>query len=120
LKFIFYKTFFLCEGFAGDQCEYDINECQSNPCPKQSTCIDIPNGYSCVCGTKEKQYLTLSGKKNCCYILDPGWTGVDCSEDIDECKTTQPCKAARNCINLPGSYKCECFESFTGFNCEMV
>ncbi|CAF3431133.1 unnamed protein product [Rotaria socialis] len=87
-------------GFAGDQCEYDINECQSNPCPKQSTCIDVPNGYSCVC--------------------DPGWTGVDCSEDIDECTTTQTCKAARNCINLPGSYKCECFESFTGFNCEMT
>ncbi|CAF3833457.1 unnamed protein product [Rotaria magnacalcarata] len=87
-------------GFAGDQCEYDINECQSNPCPKQSTCIDMPDGYSCVC--------------------DPGWTGVDCSEDIDECKTTQSCKAARNCINLPGSYRCECFESFTGFNCEMT
>ena len=52
--------------------------------------------------------------------LDPGWTGVDCSEDIDECKIIQPCKAARTCINLPGSYKCDCFDSFGGQNCEMV
>ena len=52
--------------------------------------------------------------------LDPGWTGIDCSEDIDECKTIQPCKAARTCINLPGTYKCDCFDSFGGQNCEMV
>ncbi|UJR36501.1 hypothetical protein I4U23_029222 [Adineta vaga] len=87
-------------GFAGDQCQYSIDECQSNPCPTQSKCIDLPNGYTCVC--------------------DPGWTGFDCSEDIDECRTVKPCKAARRCINLHGSYKCDCFESFTGQNCEMT
>ncbi|CAF3641598.1 unnamed protein product [Rotaria sordida] len=87
-------------GFAGDQCQYDINECQSNPCPNQSKCIDLPNGYTCIC--------------------EPGWTGIDCLEDIDECKIIQPCKAARNCINQPGSYKCECLDSFTGINCEMT
>ena len=52
--------------------------------------------------------------------LDPGWTGVDCLEDIDECQTIQPCRAATICINLVGSYKCQCFESFTGQNCEVV
>jgi len=54
------------------------------------------------------------------WILDPGWTGRDCSIDIDECQTIQPCKAAKSCINLPGSYKCDCFDSFGGQNCEMV
>lgn len=53
-------------------------------------------------------------------FVDPGWTGIDCSIDIDECKTIQPCRAAKTCINLPGSYKCECLDSFTGHNCEMV
>ncbi|CAF1175880.1 unnamed protein product [Rotaria sordida] len=87
-------------GFAGDQCQYSIDECQSSPCPKHSRCIDLPNSYTCVC--------------------DLGWTGVDCSDDIDECKTIQPCKAARACINLPGTYKCDCFDSFGGQNCEMT
>ncbi|CAF1001650.1 unnamed protein product [Adineta steineri] len=86
-------------GFAGNQCQYQIDECQSSPCPKHSHCIDLPNSYTCVC--------------------DPGWTGIDCSEDIDECKTIQPCKAARTCINLPGTYKCDCFDNFGGQNCEM-
>jgi hypothetical protein len=54
------------------------------------------------------------------WYLDPGWTGIDCSEDVDECKTIQPCKAARACINLPGTYKCDCLDSFGGQNCEMV
>ena len=62
----------------------------------------------------EKVCTTLSSS------LDSGWTGVDCSIDIDECKTIQPCRAAKTCINLPGSYKCECLDSFTGHNCEMV
>ncbi|UJR09595.1 hypothetical protein I4U23_013830 [Adineta vaga] len=87
-------------GFAGNQCQYSIDECQSSPCPKHSHCIDLPNSYTCVC--------------------DPGWTGSDCSEDIDECKTIQPCKAARTCINLPGTYKCDCLDSFGGQNCEMT
>ncbi|CAF2149828.1 unnamed protein product [Rotaria magnacalcarata] len=87
-------------GFAGDRCQYQIDECQSSPCPKHSRCIDSPNSYTCVC--------------------DPGWTGIDCSEDIDECKTIQPCKAARACINLPGTYKCDCLDTFGGQNCEMI
>jgi hypothetical protein len=61
---------------------------------------------------KERKYLFK--------YLDPGWTGIDCSEDIDECKIIQPCKAARACINLPGTYKCDCLDSFGGQNCEMV
>ena len=54
------------------------------------------------------------------FFLDPGWTGIDCTIDINECQTIKPCKAAKTCINLPGSYKCECLDSFTGQNCERV
>ncbi len=67
---------------------------------------------------KKKQLLIR--KKKVFVFLDPGWTGIDCSIDIDECKIIQPCKAARTCINLRGSYKCQCLDSFTGQNCEMV
>jgi hypothetical protein len=48
----FWEIFF--RGFAGDQCQYAIDECQSNPCPIQSQCIDLPNSYTCVCGMKLK------------------------------------------------------------------
>ena len=53
-------------------------------------------------------------------LQESGWTGRDCLEDIDECETMKPCKAARHCINQAGSYKCDCLENFVGQNCEMV
>jgi len=66
----------------------------------------------------EEKHLLKRRKK--IVFLEPGWTGIDCSIDIDECKTIRPCKAAKTCINLLGSYKCECLDSFTGQNCETV
>ena len=36
----------------------DINECGSNPCQNEATCVDEISGYTCQCL--------------------PGWTGVHC------------------------------------------
>lgn len=37
--------------------------------------------------------------------------------DVDECANT-PCKNRAACVNLPGSYHCNCKSGFTGSNCE--
>lgn len=37
-------------GFAGDQCEYEYNECESSPCLHGGTCTDHIGSYSCSCG----------------------------------------------------------------------
>lgn len=37
--------------------------------------------------------------------------------DIDEC-VDEPCKNGATCLNLPGSYRCDCKSGYHGKNCE--
>jgi hypothetical protein len=36
-------------GYSGLICEYDINECHSNPCLNGGLCVDGDNSFSCTC-----------------------------------------------------------------------
>ena len=47
------EAFCVCEdGFDGKFCEININECASNPCFNNGTCVDGVNRYHCVCMDK--------------------------------------------------------------------
>ena len=37
--------------------------------------------------------------------------------DINEC-TNSPCKNGATCVNLDGSYRCDCKSGYSGDNCE--
>jgi hypothetical protein len=37
------------DGFSGERCELDLNECLSNPCINAVRCIDLPRNYMCEC-----------------------------------------------------------------------
>ncbi|XP_074606670.1 uncharacterized protein LOC141859710 [Acropora palmata] len=36
-------------GYSGRHCEIDVNECSSNPCLNDGTCIDLVHGFNCTC-----------------------------------------------------------------------
>lgn len=36
-------------GYTGQNCEIEINECQSHPCQNGGTCIDLVGHYICSC-----------------------------------------------------------------------
>ena len=102
-------------GYQGDQCEYEIDECESNPCADANgICIDSVTYYLCACYD--------------------GFTGINCEIDIDEC-ASDPCKITHHivvdssywktsnyhgltCSQHRDRYQCVCQSGFTGLNCE--
>lgn len=46
-----------------------------------------------------------------------GWTGVNCSVDINECENN-PCLNGGTCTDEINNYMCECPDLFVGRNCE--
>ncbi|XP_033096542.1 uncharacterized protein LOC117100827 [Anneissia japonica] len=87
------------EGYNGDRCEKDINECLVNNGGCEQVCNNYPGSFSCSCSD--------------------GYTGTTNCTDIDEC-TFASC---HNCTNSPGSFECICKEGYQVFdlyNCEDV
>ena len=115
--------------------------CLASPCLNGASCINVtlindPQtiGYSCICGIgyegehceRRRDFCRtyrpcMHG--NCINNLDDsfytcecanGWTGINCTQDIDECGGHSPetCSQQGACINLDGSFNCECDKPF--------
>ena len=71
------------------------NACQ---CPAQNnaTCLNEINRYECVC--------------------EPGFTGVNCEIEINECEV-MPCLNGATCIDLIAAFSCACVPGFTDSVC---
>ena len=81
-------------GWTGEGCKLDVNECLDNPCldTPNKICKNLPGSFKCECKS--------------------GWKGDSCELDINEC-LDKPCGNGGICQNLPGSFKCDC--SNTGY-----
>lgn len=77
------------------------DECKSHPCENGGTCLDLANGYYCLCPST--------------------WKGANCDEDVNECRnfagTDLGCQNGATCINRPGSYECICKPGWYGIDC---
>lgn len=79
----------------GQYCGEDVNEClmQPNACHNGGTCFNTIGGHTCVCVN--------------------GWTGDDCSENIDDCAIAV-CFNGATCHDRVASFFCECPVGKTG------
>jgi hypothetical protein len=89
-------------GFEGLLCDQ-----VANPCLKQkSPCL---NGGQCVFDTACKDNF----KCKC----PPGFTGLQCQTDVDECLSS-PCLNGGRCVDRRNGYECQCRGGFSGKNCQ--
>ncbi|XP_035390545.1 vitamin K-dependent protein S isoform X1 [Electrophorus electricus] len=71
------------------------DQCQPLPCHKHGyeRCLDGHATYTCMC--------------------KPGWTGMHCEEDINECEDPEFLAGCNHkCFNVPGSFRCTCEDGF--------
>ncbi|KAF6306732.1 neurocan [Rhinolophus ferrumequinum] len=57
------------QGFAGENCEIDIDDCVSSPCENGGTCIDEVNAFVCLCLPSYGGSLCEKDTEGC----DHGW-----------------------------------------------
>ncbi|CAH0396981.1 unnamed protein product [Chilo suppressalis] len=77
------------------------DECQNNPCQNAGTCLNLVDGYHCLCPSN--------------------WEGKNCDIDVNECRnfagTDLGCQNGATCINRPGTYECFCASGWFGIHC---
>lgn len=73
-------------------------------------CDDFHWGDNCAkeCECNENA-AECSNTRGC--VCNPGWTGEDCTTDVNECDTVR-CELLEKCVNRPGSYECVCMDGY--------
>ena len=123
------------QGYIGDNCHTEFNECISRPCQNEGVCTDELSAYTCACvpgwsGDNCETARDECGSGPCLHDSEctdgideytctcaAGYDGENCDVDIDECQSA-PCLNAGRCTESVDAYSCLCSSGYTGDNCE--
>ncbi|XP_032441139.1 protein jagged-2b isoform X1 [Xiphophorus hellerii] len=113
------------EGYEGKTCERLKELCQTATCQVIDSCIvavpiddsgGVQHVSSNVCGPRGRCISQPTGNFSC--ICDPGFSGIYCHENINDC-ISSPCKNGGTCIDGLSSFQCFCPDGWEGQLCDL-
>uniref|UniRef100_A0A672IXN3 Neurogenic locus notch homolog protein 2-like n=1 Tax=Salarias fasciatus TaxID=181472 RepID=A0A672IXN3_SALFA len=103
-------------GFYGAFCEYEQNECDSQPCKNGGTCTDGVGTYRCTCPVGYNGQNCQVKKKHLndsTSLLSCSWRSCLLSLEVENV-----CKNVGRCINVGNTHQCQCQPGYMGSYCE--
>ncbi|NXO35180.1 CRUM1 protein, partial [Locustella ochotensis] len=94
-------------GYSGQDCEEDVDECVTEPCHNGGLCLQRSNPAHY--GTQPHFPSNFSYSQAAGFLCQcqPGFTGVECAVNINECEEG-PCKNGAVCEDGIADYSCHC------------
>ncbi|XP_053329703.1 protein crumbs homolog 2 [Spea bombifrons] len=105
-------------GYSGDHCNVDVNECAEEPCENGALCLERSNQSYYGSELEFRREFSYSQAVGYVCRCQPGFTGENCSVDIDEC-ASQPCQNGGTCTDLINGFSCHCVPGYTGVGCNI-
>jgi hypothetical protein len=111
-------------GWAGTNCEQDVDECASRPCTNGALCLDSTTDEDSM--PNEEPLVPAGGFRCICLGY---WGGMHCAEDTRSCLSA-PCRNGGGCEPRPDGdigrpslaepgFQCDCAVGFAGLLCEL-
>lgn len=129
-----------CAGilYTGDDCSIEVDSpCTVNSCSvTNGQCVVVDDAYECDCGDSgytgtycdedlcdtyaciEGTCLNYYNASNVTCLCDADYTGVDCSEMVDNC-VDHMCTNNSTCLDGVAEYTCDCLDGYNGTYCEL-